>query len=231
VGLSLALPLLDWARATTTRLQGLRRRVCQRGFDRFGPEAGEPLPVLDHDRGQRPVSKQGTGAGGDARSAQCRPRVPPGPRPASAHWSRPPATWRSSLRALVSGGPRASTATAPAGSRSSVLPKRPSAFWIERCATSSPPRKGKQEERRLSFPKCKKKGRCRDSFHFRTGVRRSAGTTFALPRSGVPPAPVSTDSQRSWFPTLAAQVALLWPPHPLLRPCSHPPLPEVTCSA
>jgi hypothetical protein len=38
--------------------------------------------------------------------------------------------------------------------------------------------------RRLGFPGFKKRGRCRDSFRFSTGVMRCAGTTVTLPRLG-----------------------------------------------
>src|SRR5579875_1848496 len=43
---------------------------------------------------------------------------------------------------------------------------------------------GKRKGPRLGFPKRKKKGRCRDSFRFSTGVMRGSGTTVTLPRLG-----------------------------------------------
>src|SRR5579875_197957 len=43
---------------------------------------------------------------------------------------------------------------------------------------------GKRKGPRLGFPKRKKKGRCRDSFRFSTGVMRCSGTTVTLPRLG-----------------------------------------------
>ena len=38
---------------------------------------------------------------------------------------------------------------------------------------------------RLGFPKAKKRGRCRDSFRFGTGVIHCAGATVTLPRLGI----------------------------------------------
>ena len=45
-------------------------------------------------------------------------------------------------------------------------------------------RKGKRKGKRLGFPRRKKKGKCRDSFRFNTGVMRCAGSTVTLPRLG-----------------------------------------------
>lgn len=45
--------------------------------------------------------------------------------------------------------------------------------------------KGERRGRRLGFPRFKKRGKCRDSFRFSTGVMRCAGTTVTLPRLGV----------------------------------------------
>ena len=45
-------------------------------------------------------------------------------------------------------------------------------------------KKGERKGRRLGFPKRKKKGRCRDSFRFSTGVIRCAGAAVTLPRLG-----------------------------------------------
>jgi len=45
-------------------------------------------------------------------------------------------------------------------------------------------KKGNREGGRLGFPRFKKRGRCRDSFRFGTGVMRCAGTTVTLPRLG-----------------------------------------------
>jgi putative transposase len=45
-------------------------------------------------------------------------------------------------------------------------------------------RRGERRGRRLGFPKCKKRGRCRDSFRV-TGVIRCVGTSVMLPRLGV----------------------------------------------
>jgi putative transposase len=46
-------------------------------------------------------------------------------------------------------------------------------------------RKGERRGRRPGFPRFKKRGKCRDSFRFSTGVMRCAGTTVTLPRLGV----------------------------------------------
>ena len=46
-------------------------------------------------------------------------------------------------------------------------------------------KKGQRRGRRLGFPKVKKRGRCRDTFRFSTGVMRCAGTTVTLPRLGI----------------------------------------------
>ena len=43
---------------------------------------------------------------------------------------------------------------------------------------------GERKGRRLGFPKAKKRGRCRDSFRFSTGVMRCEGSTVTLPRLG-----------------------------------------------
>jgi len=45
--------------------------------------------------------------------------------------------------------------------------------------------KGERAGRRLGFPRFKKRGKCRDSFRFSTGVMRCAGATITLPRLGV----------------------------------------------
>jgi transposase len=45
-------------------------------------------------------------------------------------------------------------------------------------------KRGERKGPRLGFPKRKKKGRCRDSFRFSTGVMRCSGTTVTLPRLG-----------------------------------------------
>jgi hypothetical protein len=45
-------------------------------------------------------------------------------------------------------------------------------------------KKGERKGPRLGFPRRKKKGRCRDSFRFSTGVMRCSGTTVTLPRLG-----------------------------------------------
>ena len=45
-------------------------------------------------------------------------------------------------------------------------------------------KKGRRKGKRLGFPKRKKKGRCRDSFRFSTGVIRCAGAAVTLPRLG-----------------------------------------------
>ncbi len=43
---------------------------------------------------------------------------------------------------------------------------------------------GERKGRRLGFPRHKKKGRCRDSCRFSTGVMRCSGSTVTLPRLG-----------------------------------------------
>jgi putative transposase len=45
-------------------------------------------------------------------------------------------------------------------------------------------KKGQRNGKRLGFPKLKKRGKCRDSFRFGSGVMRCAGTTVTLPRLG-----------------------------------------------
>ncbi len=45
-------------------------------------------------------------------------------------------------------------------------------------------KKGLRKGRRLGFPRSKKKGRCRDSCRFSTGVMRCSGSTVTLPRLG-----------------------------------------------
>ncbi|HEY2305750.1 MAG TPA: IS607 family element RNA-guided endonuclease TnpB [Streptosporangiaceae bacterium] len=45
-------------------------------------------------------------------------------------------------------------------------------------------RNGQRAGRRLGFPRFKKRGRCRDSFRFGTGVMRCTGKTVTLPRLG-----------------------------------------------
>ncbi|MBO2465792.1 RNA-guided endonuclease TnpB family protein [Actinomadura violacea] len=46
-------------------------------------------------------------------------------------------------------------------------------------------RNGGRKGRRLGFPRFKRRGRCRDSFRFGSGVMRCAGRTVTLPRMGV----------------------------------------------
>jgi putative transposase len=45
-------------------------------------------------------------------------------------------------------------------------------------------KKGQRKGKRLGFPRFKKRGRCRDSFRFGSGVIRCAGATVTLPRLG-----------------------------------------------
>jgi putative transposase len=45
-------------------------------------------------------------------------------------------------------------------------------------------RTGGRKGRRVGFPRFKKRGRCKDSFRFGTGVMRCAGSTVILPRLG-----------------------------------------------
>jgi putative transposase len=45
-------------------------------------------------------------------------------------------------------------------------------------------RKGERKGRRLGFPRFKKRGKCRDSFRFGSGIMRCSGTTVTLPRLG-----------------------------------------------
>lgn len=45
-------------------------------------------------------------------------------------------------------------------------------------------RKGDRKGKRVGFPRCKKRERCRDSFRFSTGAIRCAGATVTLPRLG-----------------------------------------------
>jgi putative transposase len=45
-------------------------------------------------------------------------------------------------------------------------------------------RKGIRKGRRLGFPRSKRRGRCRDSFRFSSGVMRCCGRTVTLPRLG-----------------------------------------------
>ena len=45
-------------------------------------------------------------------------------------------------------------------------------------------RNGQRKGGRLGFPRFKKRGRCRDSFRFGSGVMRCAGSTVTLPRLG-----------------------------------------------
>jgi putative transposase len=45
-------------------------------------------------------------------------------------------------------------------------------------------KKGLRKGKRLGFPKFKKRGKCRDSFRFSTGVMRCSGNTVTLPRLG-----------------------------------------------
>jgi putative transposase len=45
-------------------------------------------------------------------------------------------------------------------------------------------KKGERKGMRLGFPKAKKRGKCKDSFRFGTGVMRCAGSTVTLPRLG-----------------------------------------------
>jgi len=53
-------------------------------------------------------------------------------------------------------------------------------------------RQGRRAGRRLGFPRFKKRGRCRDSFRFGTGVMRCTGKTVTLPRLGTIAAHEST---------------------------------------
>jgi putative transposase len=45
-------------------------------------------------------------------------------------------------------------------------------------------RKGERKGKRLGFPKFKKRGRCKDSFRFGSGVMRCSGNTVTVPRLG-----------------------------------------------
>jgi putative transposase len=45
-------------------------------------------------------------------------------------------------------------------------------------------KKGARKGKRLGFPKFKKRGKCRDSFRFGSGVMRCSGNTVTLPRLG-----------------------------------------------
>jgi putative transposase len=45
-------------------------------------------------------------------------------------------------------------------------------------------RKGEHKGRRLGFPKFKKRGKCKDSFRFGSGVMRCSGSAVTLPRLG-----------------------------------------------
>src|SRR3984957_14051264 len=45
-------------------------------------------------------------------------------------------------------------------------------------------KKGERKGKRLGFPKFKKRGKCRDSFRFGSGVMRCEGNTVTLPRLG-----------------------------------------------
>jgi putative transposase len=45
-------------------------------------------------------------------------------------------------------------------------------------------RKGERKGKRLGFPRFKRRGKCKDSFRFGTGVLRCAGSTVTLPRLG-----------------------------------------------
>ncbi len=56
-------------------------------------------------------------------------------------------------------------------------------------------KKGLRKGRRLGFPRSKKKGRCRDSCRFSTGVMRCSGSTVTLPRLG---------TIRRWKPEILA---------------------------
>ena len=60
------------------------------------------------------------------------------------------------------------------------------AFWdLDRALRDfTASRKGGRKGRRLGFPRFKKRGKCRDSFRFSTGVMRCAGSTVTLPRLG-----------------------------------------------
>jgi putative transposase len=46
-------------------------------------------------------------------------------------------------------------------------------------------RRGERKGRRLGFPRFKKRGKCKESFRFGTGVMRCAGATVTLPRLGM----------------------------------------------
>jgi len=45
-------------------------------------------------------------------------------------------------------------------------------------------KRGKRKGRRVGFPRVKKRGKCKDSFRFGTGVMRCSGATVTLPRLG-----------------------------------------------
>jgi putative transposase len=60
--------------------------------------------------------------------------------------------------------------------------RKPSATWTGHSKLSR--LQEGRAERSPGFPKRKKKGRCRDSFRFSTGVMRCSGTTVTLPRLG-----------------------------------------------
>ena len=46
-------------------------------------------------------------------------------------------------------------------------------------------KKGERRGKQLGFPKFKKRGKCRDSFRFSTGMLRCAANTVTLPRLGM----------------------------------------------
>jgi putative transposase len=63
------------------------------------------------------------------------------------------------------------------------VPRKPSATWTGHSKTSSPLR-GASGKAPSWLPQAEKKGRCRDSFRFSTGVMRGSGTMVTLPRLG-----------------------------------------------
>ncbi len=100
-------------------------------------------------------------------------------------------------------------------------------------------RSGQRAGRRLGFPRFKKRGRCRDSFRFGTGVMRCTGKTVTLPRLGtiathestrklarrldnrtarILSATVSRTAQR-WFVSFTVEVERAVPGQPG-RPCT-----------
>jgi hypothetical protein len=72
-------------------------------------------------------------------------------------------------------------------------PRKPSATWTAPFVTASPPRRASGKAAVLASLS-RKKGRCRDSFRFSTGVMRGSGTTVTLPRLGTICTHESTDT-------------------------------------